>query len=172
MTLTGRWLFGAALVALVTPMPALAQRGQDAGLVGTVRDALGAVLNAATVTVASPQLIGEPQTAKTDSNGGYRFSFLPAGVYEIAAEQSGFRKARSGVALLPGLTFTVDFEMDVSGVVEAVRVAAPAPIVDVRASSSPTLIDRPLLENLPLSRTVTDLVSLAPGVIQNVGSCA
>jgi hypothetical protein len=38
----------------------------------------------------------------------------------------------------------------------------------VRTSSSPTLIDSNLLVNLPLSRTATDLVSLAPGVIQGI----
>jgi hypothetical protein len=38
----------------------------------------------------------------------------------------------------------------------------------VRTSSSPTLIDRKLLENLPLSRTVSESVNLAPGVVRDV----
>jgi len=169
MTRTERLRFVVILVALVTPLPVWAQRGQAAGLVGTLRDSSGAVLNAATVSASSPQLIGQSQTTKTDATGAYRFPFLPAGVYEISAEPTGFRKAtRSGVVLLPGLTLSVDFEMALEAVVETVRVSAPAPIVDVGTSSSPTLIDRTLLENLPLSRTVTDLVNLAPGVIQNV----
>jgi len=157
------------LVGFLSTIPVFAQSGQDGGLVGTVRDTSGAVLNAATLTAASPQLIGQPQTAKTDASGRYRFPFLPPGVYEIVAEQSGFKRtAHSGITVLPGLTFTVDFEMEVAAVTETVRVDAPHPVVDVRTSASSTLVDRKLIENLPLSRTVSDSVSLVPGVIQGV----
>src|SRR4029079_7391556 len=93
MTRTERLRFVVILVALVTPLPVWAQRGQAAGLVGTLRDSSGAVLNAATVSASSPQLIGQSQTTKTDATGAYRFPFLPAGVYEISAEPTGFRKA-------------------------------------------------------------------------------
>jgi Carboxypeptidase regulatory-like domain len=166
---TRRLSLAAVLVAILSPIAASAQRGQDAGLVGTIRDTSGAVLVAANVTVSSPQLIGGVQTAAADGQGTYRFPFLPPGVYEIVADHAGFKRAtRAGITLLPGLTFTVDFQMDVTAVTENVRVDAPAPVVDVRTSASPVLIDRTLLENLPLSRTVSDSVNLVPGVVQNV----
>jgi hypothetical protein len=164
-----RLLLAALLVAILSPLSASAQRGQDAGLVGIVRDGSGSVLVGANVTVSSPQLIGRPLAATTDAGGTYRLPFLPPGVYEIVADQAGFKRAtRAGITLLPGLTFTVDFQMDVAAVTESVRVEAPPPVVDVRTSASPVLIDRKLLENLPLSRTVTDSVNLAPGVVQGV----
>lgn len=166
---TRRLSLATVLVAILSPIAASAQRGQDAGLVGTLRDTSGAVLTGATVAVSSPQLIGQPQAAKTDASGTYRFPFLPPGVYEIVADQTGFKRARrAGITLLPGLTFTVDFQMDVAAVTESVRVTAPPPVVDVRTSASSVLIDRKLLENLPLSRTVSDSVNLAPGVIRDV----
>ncbi|MDO8678391.1 MAG: TonB-dependent receptor [Acidobacteriota bacterium] len=162
------WL-ATLLAAILSPLVASAQRGQDAGLVGTIRDTSGAVPTGATVVVSSPQLIGQPQEAKTDASGRYRFPFLPPGVYEIVADQAGFKRAtRAGITLLPGLTFTVDFQMDVEAVTESVRVDVAPPVVDVRTSASPVLIDRKLIENLPLSRTVSDSVNLVPGVVQNV----
>lgn len=157
------------VVAILWPLCAFAQRGQDAGLVGTVRDGSGAVLASAKVTVASPQLIGGSQTSTSDPQGAYRFPFLPPGEYEIVVDQAGFKRTtRAGITLLPGLTFTVDLHMDLAAVTESVRVEAPPPIVDVRTSASPVLIDRKLLENLPLARTVSDWVNLIPGVVRYV----
>ena len=157
------------LVAILWPMCVHAQRGQDAGLVGTLRDPSGAVVTGATVTASSAQLIGGSQASTTDSQGLYRFPFLAPGQYDIVAEHAGFKSARrAGVTLLPGLTFTIDFNLDVAAVNETVLVEGPAPVVDVRSSASPVLIDRKLLENLPLSRTVSESVNLVPGVVRDV----
>jgi hypothetical protein len=167
-----------ALLAVATAMPApiFAQRGQDAGLVGTVRDSSGAVLSGATVTVSSPQLIGGPQSVTTDSAGAYHLPFLPSGAYEILASFPGFvRTRRSGVTLWSGLTFTVDLTLVIEGFNERIQVQTQPPLVDVQTSSSPVLIDRQLIDNLPLPRTpfsgmgtVADTVNLAPGVVQSV----
>jgi hypothetical protein len=40
-------------------------------------------------------------------------------------------------------------------------------MVDVHSSASLTVIDRELLDNLPLDRRVIDFVNLAPGVTAN-----
>lgn len=164
-----RFSLATVLVSTLLPLSASAQRGQDAAMVGTIRDTSGAVLTGATVAVASPQLIGPPQSAKTDASGRYRFPLLPPGVYEIVADQGGFNRAtRAGITLLPGLTFTVDFRMEVATVDQSVRVDAAPPVIDVRTSASPVLVNRKLLENLPLSRTVSGQVNLAPGVVRDV----
>jgi hypothetical protein len=163
-------------VTMAFPAPIFAQRGQDAGLVGTVRDSSGAVLSGATVTVSSPQLIGGPHSATTDSAGGYRLPFLPIGKYEILASFPGFVSARrSDVTLWSGLTFTVDFTLEIEGFSERVKVQTQPPLVDVQTSSSPVVIDRHLIDSLPLPRTpfsgagtVADVVNLAPGVVQSV----
>ena len=162
--------FVAILGAFLCPASALAQRGQDAGLVGAVRDSSGEVLKGGRVTVSSAQMIGGPKTIVADDQGNYRFPFLPPGQYEIVAEHEGFRTAkRTGVRLLPGLTFAVDFRLEIATLSETVRVEAVPPAVDVHTSASPELIDRTLLENLPLPKVVSDAVNLAPGVTRDVG---
>lgn len=155
------------VVVMLWPVCAFAQRGQDAGLVGTVRDTSGAVLAGASVTVSSPQLIGGSQAASTDPNGFYRFPLLPPGDYETVASASGFRsQERSSVPLLPGATVTADFVLAPAGIEETISVTAAEPsALDVRTSASSTVIRRALLDNLPLSRTVSSYVNLVPGVV-------
>jgi hypothetical protein len=164
-----RWLLSATAVAMLFPLHARAQHGQDAGLIGTIRDRSGSILRGTTVTISSRQLIGGAETTATDAEGTYRFRFLPAGQYDIVADLAGFKTAkRVDIALVPGLTFTVDFLLDVADIEQTVVVRSAPPVVDVHASSSPVVIDRRLLENLPLSRDVTGWIGLAPGVVQNV----
>jgi len=157
------------LVATLWSAAAFAQRGQDAGLTGRIHDRTGAVLAGARVTVSSPQLIGGPQKARADASGVYTFPFLAPGTYELLVEHDGFKAARrSGIDLPPGLTFTVDIALDLATINETVLVDGPVPIIDVRTSGIPVLINRTLIESLPLSRTAADTVNLAPGVIRDV----
>lgn len=57
---------------------------------GVVKDASGGVLPGATVTATSPALQRESVSAATNEAGAYRISLLPAGVYVIRVELSGF----------------------------------------------------------------------------------
>jgi len=164
------------ILFLCPAVVASGQSGQDAALVGTVRDTSGAALPAARLTISSSQLIGGVQTRIADAQGTYRFPILAPGEYEITASRDGFATvSRAGVTVGPGLTFTVDFTLPVAGIAQTVRVDAPSPGVDVHTSSSPVIIERASIENLPLPRvpasgvgTVADLVNLAPGVVQSV----
>jgi hypothetical protein len=95
-------------IALLIPVAASAQRGSDAGLVGTIRDSAGAVVPDAIVTVSSPQLIGGPRAAAMTEHGVYRVLLLPAGMYKIVVQHDGFKTIqRAGIELAPGSTLTV-----------------------------------------------------------------
>jgi Carboxypeptidase regulatory-like domain/TonB dependent receptor-like, beta-barrel len=164
-----RCIFVVVVILVVHPLavPTGAQQGQAAMTVGEVRDASGAVLAHATVTVSSPSLIGGAQAATTGSEGLYQITALSPGDYVVTAAASGFRPQRhSAVTLLPGATVTVDFILTPAGVEETVTVTAAEPsALDVRTSASSTVIRRPLLDNLPLNRTVSSYVNLVPGVV-------
>lgn len=157
------------LIAMLMAGVASAQQGQEALLTGTVRDASGAVIRQAAVTVNGRTLIGGPRRAETDAAGVYRVPFLPAGSYDVTTEVPGFAaESRRHIDVLPGMTSTVDFVMGPASVQEAAAAAAEAPLLDVRASSSPAIIGGQLLDNLPLSRTLSSAINLAPGVVQDV----
>jgi len=157
------------LFALLSPTSAFAQRGQDAALVGVVRDASGGVLAGGRVTVSSPQLIGGSKTVIADEQGDYRFPFLPPGEYEVVVEQQGFKTTRrAGVTLVPGVTLIVDVKVDVAVLNETVVVEGLPSTIDVHTSAPPLLIDRALIDNLPLSRIVSEAANLAPGVARDI----
>ena len=154
---------------LLVPLPAAAQNGQDSALVGVVRDQSGAIVSGAAVQVSSTALVGGPQQTTTDGAGGYRFAFLPPGAYGVRVQHAGFASTARTLTLTPGATLTLDLVLSINRIEQSVKVAAAAPIVDVHTSAAPTVIDRTLLEALPLPRGALGIVNLAPGVTHDVG---
>src|SRR5690349_7522852 len=79
-----------SLVVLLPLMtaPALAQTITST-IHGTIKDAQGAVVSGAEVTVKSTAL-GIERTATSDADGFYRVTALPAGTYSISVSHSGF----------------------------------------------------------------------------------
>ena len=160
-----------AWVAVLLSWPAHAQRGQTSALSGIVRDATNNPMSGVELTVSSEQLIGGPQTALSDAGGRYRFATLLPGAYTLKAASSGFETLRrSGIDLLPGLAATVDITMNVASLDTTVDVHATVPAVDVKSSASQQLIERPLLDNLPvpLSRSIGEYLNLTPGIANEV----
>lgn len=171
MFVTRKLSVAAALAGAMglAPVHAFAQRGQNASLAGTVKDASGAVLAGVKLTAARPQLIGGPQQAQSDAEGRYRFASLLPGVYEVTVAGDGFKTLRrAGIELPPGLGITVDLQLEVAPIAEVVSVEAAAPAIDVHSSASPTLIGQQLLQNLPIGHDylVFSYVGLVPGITQ------
>ena len=67
----------------------LIAQGSTASIAGTVRDASGAVLPGAAVTVKHLET-GLTRAGVTDSNGSFNVPSLPVGAYEVTAEHPGF----------------------------------------------------------------------------------
>jgi hypothetical protein len=147
--------------------PLIAQQGQSAMIVGDIRDSSGSAIGNATISVSSASLIGGTQTVTTTRTGSYRIPALAPGDYELTASAAGFRsQVRHGLTLLPGATASVDVTLSPAGVSETVNVTASEPsALDVRTSAASTVISRSMLDNLPLSRTMSDYVNLVPGVV-------
>ena len=159
-------LLAAAL--LLSPVPAIAQIGQTATLMGTVTDASGAALPGVTVTASSESLLGGTRTATTEANGVYRFPALPPGTYTVSVELSGFRGAKREARLQLGQTTSIDMSLEVSGVKELVEVRGSSPTVDVRTAAAPNNLSKEIIELIPYSsRFGPDAVILSPGVNPN-----
>lgn len=155
---------GLSLLILVGT--ALAAAGQTSGtLTGRIVDASGAVLPGVSVTTRHVAR-GVERTTISDGGGRFVVAGLPAGVYDVRAELSGFQSiVQLGVALTVGETVILDFSMPVGGVAEAVTVAAAASAVNARTGELSYLVDERSIEQLPLNgRNYTDLAFLQPGV--------
>ena len=159
------------LSGMLAPAFVLAQRGQQASLTGQVTDDTGAVLPGARVTISSPQLIGGARSHVADERGTYRFAALMPGTYLVVATHEGFATTqRASVEVGVGMEATVDMRLPVAGTEVTVDVEGVAPAVDVRSASWPATLQRPFLDHapVPLSRSVVDLVELAPGISRGV----
>ena len=91
---------------------------------GTIKDATGAVIPGATVSVtnASTNLV---RTATADGEGFYTLTNLPVGTYTVSAESQGFKRAeQAGVALTADARLTIDLMLEPGQVTETVQVAS------------------------------------------------
>src|SRR5689334_9474147 len=92
-------------------------------ILGVVRDASGAVVPQARVTILN-EGTGAAQSALTNESGGYVFTPLRIGTYSVEVEHPGFQKQRrTGVPLSIQQQVVVDFSMVVGEVTSTVEVS-------------------------------------------------
>ena len=155
-------LVALACILLVTPT-AFAQI-EHARLTGVVIDPQGGVLPGVLVTARSPALIGT-QTTNTQDDGRYRFPALPGGTYSLTFEVPGFQTVvREGIVLGLGQTLTVDAQLQVASVVEAITVTGESPVVDVTTTAVGTTFDEQKLIGIPTATDMWAVLAQAPGV--------
>jgi hypothetical protein len=146
-------LSGLAALAVVFlfVVPASAQSQAVNGSVeGIVKDATGAVLPGATVTVTNLDT-GTQRVMPTDSSGFYRAVLLPLGTYRVKVELPSFKgMERTGISLSAGQTAVVNFAMELGGVQEVVSVSGEAPVADPGKIALGRVITANEVKNLPL----------------------
>ncbi|MBI4478957.1 MAG: carboxypeptidase regulatory-like domain-containing protein [Acidobacteria bacterium] len=136
-----------------------------ASISGTVKDASGAVVPGATVTIRHLET-GATRIAESDVNGGFTVSSLPVGEYEITAERAGFKQVvRRGITLVVNQQAVVNFTLEVGAVEQQVTVTAELPLVSTTPSSTSGLVGEKQVNDLPLNgRSFDQLVTLNVGV--------
>ncbi|HWT03129.1 MAG TPA: TonB-dependent receptor [Pyrinomonadaceae bacterium] len=115
-------------------------------LSGTVTDQHGAVVEGAEVSALNVAS-GRVMTARTDAEGKYELTGLPAGPYQLSVSGRGFATARRGLTLR-GLTTGTENFLLVPGIIES-RITVTAGKGSARVA-----------EELPQAITVTDVLSL------------
>src|SRR5512146_3195508 len=85
------------------------------GLQGTVKDASGAVVPNANITLKGSTLIGA-KSLTTDAGGYYRFANLPPGTYTMTVAAKGFTTLkRSDINIEVGHLPTLDLALKIGG---------------------------------------------------------
>jgi hypothetical protein len=161
MTSRTGWLL--ALIALGNCL-AFAQ-GFRQVISGTVRDASGAVLPEAAVSVRHIDT-GLTRAVVTDANGDYSVPSLPVGAYEVTAEKPGFKaELVRGIELVVAQEAVVNLTLEVGNVEQRVTVTADAPLVNTTLSSTSGLISEQQVKDMPLNgRSFDQLLTLNVGV--------
>ena len=157
----------AALIVL-SASPAFAQ-SSPGKIAGTVRDANGAAVGGAPVTITNQETLAT-RVVRSSSTGAYEVSDLPPGLYSVSVDVQGFRKViQREQRLAPGATLTVDFTLELK-VAEDVTVTAMKR--DETISKTPFSVAAPTEEVLR-ERGVQNLEEVAANVagfsVQNLG---
>ncbi|HZT78391.1 MAG TPA: TonB-dependent receptor [Vicinamibacterales bacterium] len=152
---------------LLCAVPAFAQF-DTASVVGTVRDASGAVVPDAKVTLTNTAT-GVSATRSSNADGLYEFVTVRPGAYIVTAEKAGFSIALvDHVDVQVAARLRVDLQMTVGQLSEKIEVTAAAPLVETESSQRDQVITSEQTLALPLNgREYSALALLTTGVRQS-----
>jgi hypothetical protein len=157
----------AAIWALLLTATFIFAQSERGTIAGSVRDPSGSVIPAANVTVTN--IATNTSTALTTNEAGeYTAASLPAGVYNVRIEKSGFRPAvMSGLTVNAASTIRADATLEIGATQQAVEVTAAAATLHTEDAKSSVTITNKLVDELPLVvggtlRSPFDLAALTP----------
>ncbi len=156
-----------ALLAMAGPLRAQTATGQ---ITGTVKDATGAVVPGATVTVSS-ELTGSKREVVTGKDGNYVIPLLPVSTYSVTASLQGFRPAkRTGIRLNVDQVARIDLELQTGNLTEAIEVQASSVALDSETATIGQVITEKQITDLPLNgRNFLQLLFLGAGAVETHG---
>ncbi len=144
----------------------LSVSAQTSTLRGTIRDAQGAVVKGANVTLQSESK-SFSRTSISNDDGNYAFSAVPPDMYRLEVTATGFKRSvMANVQAMVDTAKEVNIALEVGGVSETVSVtSANEPALNTTDASIGNTITTQQVIGLPLSaRNTPDLLSLQPGV--------
>lgn len=157
-----RHRFVAVLFALLASgAGASAQETTTGSIGGRVVDSQGLAMPGAAVDVVSGQ---GTRNFVTDGAGRFVAPFLVPGPHTVRVRLQGFRTVEQGpvdVRLGQRVEVTVTL---VAGLEETIEVIGATSAIDVSSTTAGTNVDGNALTQLPLSRRLTDVTYIAPGV--------
>ena len=139
---------------------------------GVVTDPTGAVIPNTQARLVDEQK-GFSFTATSDTSGRYLFRSVPPGSYKLTVQVQGFQsQEQTGIKVDVNQNVTINFALQVGATSQAVEITAAAPVLSTQDAVTGQVVDRRFINDLPLvSRSITDLVVLTPGVTEVDNSC-
>ncbi len=143
----------------------VAQQGTLSAIGGTVRDASGAVVTGATVTLKNAGT-NETRTTTTDSEGVFAFNQIVNADYAVTVEKDGFAtQTFTQVAVLIGQHYALNVKLKVGVKTETVEVVAGADLIHTVSPEVTATVDQTQILNLPLlGRNPIELIRNQAGV--------
>src|SRR5580698_3487241 len=143
-----------------------AHAGVGGRISGTVKDATGAVMSKATVSITNAET-GVRQVLTTDDGGAFSFLNVQVGRYTLDVVADGFRPyQRTGITIDANSALNIDAVLEVGGRSDAVTVVDNQIHVDTTSTQMGEVITAIQMTAVPLNgRSYTDLLALQPGVV-------
>ena len=134
-------------------------------VVGVVKDAQGATVPGATVTIVNKETNLTRDTV-TNAEGAYSLINVPAGAYDVKVSLQGFREGvRSNVPVAIGQISRIDMALEVGTVSETITVASEAQLLQTDKADVSTELKSAEITAMPLNRfrNYQALINLVPG---------
>jgi hypothetical protein len=147
---------------IVLTAAASAQTNPTGAISGRVTDPSGLPLGGVTVTASAPALQG-PRASVTTAHGDYLIPFLPPGEYKVTFARAAFRTLEKTRGLAVAETATMDVQLSVAGVAEAITVVPDARADFGQAAPVATSYQAEAIDKLPVARDLRGAILLAPG---------
>src|SRR5687768_7652913 len=151
---------GTLAILLLMSASVLAQSFK-ATVVGQIKDANGAVIPGATVTILERET-GRTLTATSNDEGAFTITQVPPGNYEVRVEATNFKlSVQTGLVLETDQTQRLDMTLEAGNVSEMVTVVAAAQVINSETSDKGEVITNRQGKELPLNgRDATDRAQL------------
>ena len=136
----------------------------SATLSGRVEDSNGAAVAGAAIAAINLDQ-NRSSTAQSDSQGRFRFLYLPVGRYRLKIEAKGFYTLERDLTLTIGQALDAQLRLSVAGVAERLDIKPEATLIEtVRTQVAETVLPAEV-DRLPLNgRNYLDLAALTPAV--------
>ncbi|MBL8176530.1 MAG: carboxypeptidase regulatory-like domain-containing protein [Bryobacterales bacterium] len=140
-------------------------------IVGTVRDASGAIVPTANVSVSNDGT-GIETKAQANTAGDFTVPGLAAGTYTVRVEATGFRPSQAkGLVLLPNRSLRQDFTLEVGTVQQVVEVSAAPPVLNTENATIGNVMQSQQIVTMPLNGRFLDrLIRISAGVTTDSAS--
>jgi hypothetical protein len=157
-------VLAAFVISAVLPAAYGQTLASSAALSGSVSDSSGARIPNANVTLNSVEK-GITRDFKTDSEGNFSFSLLPAGTYTLTAQATGFKTFKQqGITLDVGQSASQSITLT-AGTTEQIEVVAQTPLLQTDNANVGDEISAKQVAELPLNlRNVFTFVQLNSSV--------
>ena len=144
-----------------------AQTTTSGGLTGVVTDPSSAVVPGANIEIMDTAK-GTIHTAKTDSEGVYRFFFLAPERYALTITRTGFQKESRIVNVLLGPPVTVNVALKLAKDNATVKVTGEVPLLQAENGDVSTTMNQKQISEVPNpGNDLTYIAQTSPGAIMN-----
>ena len=147
----------------------LVAQSDRGSITGSVTDPTGAIIPASSVTALNKNT-GVQSKVETTGAGLYTIPLLPAGIYSVTVEKSGFNtQTKTDLQLLLGQTVRMDFTLQVGTTTQAIEVSSQVPLLQTESVQLQTGFNDKQVRELPLamqgeSRSAIEFIRMVPGV--------
>jgi hypothetical protein len=161
----------AALSLCLLPVWSAAQTRTTGQIVGTVKDATGAVVQNA-VLILIDTGTGNNVEGKSGPEGNFVFPNLQPGTYTLTATATGFQPVTvEGITVLTSRSTDLTVQFQVAGVTEQVQVEGRANVVETTSTTIANTVQNAEIAKLPMAgRNILSFALLVPGAQQSTGA--